>query len=243
MNTDDKSQKRVSGMFDRIAPTYDMLNHILSLSIDKRWRARAIKEMEIAENDLILDLASGTGDMGLAALELCPACYVVGLDISQNMLHLAQEKAVRNGLDGRFGFIFGDACGLPFQEGTFDKAMVTFGIRNMPDVSLAFAQVKRVLKNGGTLAILEFSMPQKPVIRTLYSWYFKSVLPFVGGLISGDGEAYHYLPGSINEFLSPSEVESAIEDSGFSMLKSIRLFPGISHLYIAVKKTDTGKTH
>ena len=240
MNTNDKSQKTVRGMFDRIAPTYDLLNHILSLSIDKRWRTRAIKELGIKENNLVLDLASGTGDMGLTTLEMCPECCVVGLDISQNMIHLAQEKRDRKGLDGRFGFVFGDACGLPFKDGTFDKAMVTFGIRNMPDVPLALAQVRRVLKIGGTLAILEFSMPEKTIARTLYSWYFKDVLPFIGGLISGDGEAYRYLPGSINGFLSTSEVENVIEDSGFDILKSIGLFPGISHLYIAVKSTAIG---
>lgn len=223
-------------MFDRIAPTYDKLNHILSLSIDKGWRKKATREMGIGKDDLILDLASGTGDMTFKVLERSPECHVFGLDLSGNMLRIAQEKSHKKGLHDRCCFVSGDAYALPFREATFDKAMVAFGIRNMPDIPSALTEVGRVLKSGGILTILEFSMPKNLFEKALYSFYFKAGLPIVGRFISGDDKAYRYLPESINKFLSVQDMKDTITNSGFDIQRSINLFPGISHLYIASRR-------
>lgn len=233
MISEDKSQRAIKGMFDRIAPTYDLLNHTLSFSIDKGWRRRAIKEMCLKEGDLVLDLAAGTGDMGLLALQLCRNCNVVGIDLSSNMLRLAQKKRDKKGDGVPYSLVSGDSYSLPFRDETFDSAMVSFGIRNMEDIPMALVQIRRVLKAGGTLAILEFAMPRNPFARLVYSAYFKGLLPIVGRIISGDGSAYRYLPGSINSFFSAEEMDTMITESGFSLRKSIGLFPGISHLYVA----------
>lgn len=238
MTIEDKSQRAMKGMFDRIAPTYDLLNHTLSFSVDKGWRRRAIKEMRLKEGDLVLDLAAGTGDMGLLALKLCPNCHVIGVDLSSNMLRLAQDKRNKKGDNVPYTLISGDGYNLPFREETFDSAMIAFGIRNMADIPLALTQMHRVLKAGGTLAILEFAMPRNPFMKLGYSAYFEGLLPFIGKIISGDGKAYRYLPGSISAFFSAEEMDAMITESGFSLNKSIGLFPGISHLHIARRIED-----
>lgn len=208
------------------------------MSIDKGWRKRAIREMGIAKDDLILDLASGTGDMTFQVLEINPECHIFGLDLSCNMLRIAQEKSDKRGFNDRCCFVSGDAYALPFRDGTFDKAMVAFGIRNMPDIPSALTELRRVLKDGGILTILEFSKPKNLFEKALYYFHFKVSLPLVGRLISGDNKAYRYLPESINRFLSIDDMNNTITNSGFDVQKSISLFPGISHLYIAARHKE-----
>lgn len=226
----DKSSQRIGRMFDDITPTYDLLNHILSMSIDLGWRERMIEELEVGEGDTVLDIATGTGDMAILARSRTD-CSVVGVDLSRNMLGQATLK-----WDRRFGEGYqamqGDALHLPLRDASFDKAMVAFGVRNMADIPAFIREVGRVLKPQGWLAILEFSLPPYPVVREAYLVYLTKVLPFIGGLQSGNRSAYQYLSASIRRFPSPESLTSLIQDQGFQVRRSISLSMGICHLYV-----------
>jgi Methylase involved in ubiquinone/menaquinone biosynthesis len=169
----DKRPKTIKEMFDQIAPRYDLLNHILSLSVDTLWRRKAIRRLGIKRGDSILDIATGTGDLFMLALKRNRDCRIVGIDISSEMLHIASQKKDRKGYRGRYFLVAGDACSMPFRGYAFDHAMVAFGIRNMSDVEDLFKEVRRILKDGGKFAILEFSIPEVHFIRKIYLIYLK----------------------------------------------------------------------
>ncbi len=226
----DKSSRRIGRMFDDITPTYDLLNHILSMSIDLGWRERMIEELEVGEGDTVLDIATGTGDMAILARSRTD-CSVVGVDLSRNMLGQATLKWARRFGEG-YQAMQGDALYLPLRDASFDKAMVAFGVRNMADIPAFIREVGRVLKPQGRLAILEFSLPPYPVVREAYLVYLTRVLPFIGGLQSGNRSAYQYLSASIQRFPSPESLTSLIQDQGFQVRRSISLSMGICHLYI-----------
>ena len=233
----DKHPSRIGQMFNRIAPTYDLLNHILSAGIDVKWRKMTVRYLSLKPGDLVLDLACGTGDLGFAALEATPRCRVVGVDLAEKMLRIARKKAVkRQPGASKYAFLAADILKLPFRANTFDKAMVAFGIRNVLDPGKAFDEIHRVLKPGGSLAILEFSLPEKAFLRDLYLIYFKKILPFVGGLVSGDPEAYRYLPTSVNSFTPPAVLSLEMKNSGFK-IRTIKSFTGgISYLILGDKR-------
>jgi demethylmenaquinone methyltransferase/2-methoxy-6-polyprenyl-1,4-benzoquinol methylase len=230
----EKAPRTIGQMFDDIAPSYDLLNHMLSLTIDVRWRKRALRGLQLCSKDVVLDVASGTGDMALLAISL-HGCSVVGLDLSRNMLGNAARKCNRNGTF--YSAIGGNALSMPFQDASFDKAMVSFGIRNMTDMPSFFREIGRVLRPGGSLAVLEFSLPTYPLVRQLYLVYLTKVLPFIGGLQSGNRSAYQYLSGSICQFPSPQSIATLVEQHGLELLESIPLTMGIAHLFIVRKKS------
>ncbi len=230
----DKSAGRIGRMFDDISPTYDLLNHMLSMSIDVRWRERMMDELGPRQGENVLDIATGTGDMAVLARSRT-GCSIVGVDLSRNMLEVAVEKWRNRFEDGSYPAIQGDALHLPLKDGSFDKAMVSFGIRNMTDIGGFLDEMRRVLRPKGRLAILEFSIPRYPLVRQVYLAYLTKVLPFIGGLQSGNRSAYQYLSASIQRFPSPESMESLFQQRGFRVEKTLPQTLGVCHLYVIEK--------
>ncbi len=238
MTTLDKDPRRIAAMFDAIAGRYDLLNRLLSAGLDRRWRRRAIAALGLSGRERVLDVCTGTADLAIAALGRDPrrrAVRVIGIDRAAAMLALGKKKLRRRGLDDRVGLVRADALSLPVADGTVDAATVAFGIRNVPDAAAACRELYRVLKSGGRLAVLEFSLPTLPGVRPLYLWYFRRVVPAVGRLVSGHQQAYTYLPRSVDGFAGPAQLVALIHEAGFREVRPIRLALGIVYLYVAVK--------
>ena len=233
----DKSPDRIAGMFDAIAPRYDLLNHLLSAGIDRRWRAAAIASLKLTGRETVLDVCCGTADVALEGRRGGPsgppAARAVGVDFSGAMLALGLKKVKAAGESGRIALIRGDAMRLPAAGRSVDAVTVAFGIRNVQRPEVACAEMARVLRPGGRLAILEFGVPQIPGIKPLYLWYFTHVLPRIGRAISGHGAAYSYLPASVGTFASPSEFMETLRRAGFSDVRADPLTFGIVYLYTA----------
>jgi demethylmenaquinone methyltransferase/2-methoxy-6-polyprenyl-1,4-benzoquinol methylase len=230
----DKSASRIGRMFDDISPTYDLLNRMLSMSIDLRWRERMIDELGPIKGEEVLDIATGTGDMAVLA-RTRTGCSIVGLDLSRNMLEVAELKWGKRFEGEHYPSIQGDALHLPLKDGSFDKAMVSFGVRNMTDIGGFIDEMHRVLRARGRLAILEFSVPRYPLVRQLYLAYLTRILPFIGGLQSGNRAAYQYLSVSIQRFPSPESMEALFQEKGFKVERSLPQTLGICHLYVIEK--------
>ena len=231
--TVDKTPSRIAGMFDAIAPRYDLLNHLLSAGLDRRWRARAIAEARPGPGSRVLDLCTGTADLAVAAAQSGTGISVVGIDFAGEMLRLAARKTASLGLDRAIRLVRGDATSLPLPDASCDAATIGFGIRNVVDAPRALRELARVLRPGGRLAILEFGEPRIPGIKTMYAWYFRYLLPMVGRLVSRHRSAYSYLPASVTTFPSPSEFSRIIAASGFSQVRAVPLSFGIVYLYVA----------
>ncbi|HET7294787.1 MAG TPA: ubiquinone/menaquinone biosynthesis methyltransferase [Vicinamibacteria bacterium] len=227
-------KRAVRSMFDRIAPRYDLLNRLLSAGIDVRWRRRAVDLLGLGGSGRVLDLCTGTADLMIEWLERGPGCSGIGLDLSTEMLRLAAHKLRARSHPLRGFLLGGDAERLPFRSASFDGAMVAFGIRNVGDVDGALREVARVLRPGGRLVILEFGMPSG-ALGVLYRLYFARVLPFVGGLVSGDRGAYRYLPDSVRRFDAPEELAARLLRAGFGALEARRLTLGIAWLHGGAK--------
>ena len=231
---DEGSKKeQVCEMFDNIAPTYDTLNHTLSAGIDRWWRRRTVRLVERSRPQRVLDLATGTGDLAIALAHAMPQCRVEGVDLSEGMLRYAREKAQRAGLDGRLTFACGDAERLDFDDGRFDAVTVAFGVRNFGDLQAGLCEMRRVLRSGGMVAVLELSIPKNPVVRWLYGIYSHSVMPLLGGAVSRDRAAYRYLPESVEEFPSPEKFLEIMAGAGFAGCKYRSLTFGTARIYTA----------
>jgi demethylmenaquinone methyltransferase/2-methoxy-6-polyprenyl-1,4-benzoquinol methylase len=220
-------------MFDAIAPRYDLLNHLLSAGLDRRWRKRAVDELALASGARVLDLCTGTADLAVAVVRRVPRAAVVGVDFAAEMLRLALAKVRQEGLGSAIRLVRGDAARLPVADGCCDAATIGFGIRNVADPAGALAELARVLRPGGRLSILEFGEPRIPGVRTLYAWYFRYVLPLVGRFVSKHRTAYSYLPASIVAFPPPGEFVRLITATGFSHAHAVPLSFGIVYLYTA----------
>lgn len=190
---------QVEEMFDSISNRYDLLNHLLSANIDKVWRRNVIKRIKKYQPKTILDIATGTGDFAIAATKIDVA-KVIGIDISEGMLKVGRKKIEKRKLSDRIELIKADSENLPFDDNSFDAAMVGFGVRNFENLEKGLSEVLRVLKPGGVFFILEFSKPEKTPFKQVYHIYFNRILPFIGRIISKDKNAYDYLPESVNEF-------------------------------------------
>ena len=226
----DKRPAVIGGMFDRIAPAYDRLNGILSLSIDRYWRKKAIQALRLEDDSLVLDIATGTGDLAFRALR-DSRCRVIGIDLSARMLEQAARKA-GSYLNTRYFPISGDALTLPFRDDTFDRAMVAFGIRNVIRVDRFLDELARVTRKGGRIAILELSVPSNRFQKKVYFLYFKYILPVLGGIISGNPQAYRYLRDSVLDFLPPAVLARLSEERGLTVVASDPLLGGIAYLHI-----------
>ena len=220
-------------MFDAIAGRYDRLNHVLSAGIDRRWRTRAIRSLRLTGRERILDLCTGTGDLAIAAARAQPSARVVGVDFSGEMLRVGDRKLRNERLDDRIAMVRGDATRIPLRDASVDAATIGFGIRNVQDMDAACAELHRVLKPGGRLAILEFAVPTMPVFGAVYAWYVNRVLPRVGRALSRNDSAYAYLPASISAFATPEEFVKILRRAGFSAISPIRLMLGSVILYTA----------
>lgn len=228
-------KEEVRLMFDSIAGSYDFLNHALSLNIDKIWRKRLIKSLKKYRPKKILDVATGTGDLALAALILDPV-LVTGVDIAAGMLEVGRKKIEARGESLRIKLVEGDSENLPFETGEFDAVTVAFGVRNFEDTQKGLSEMARVLRPGGVVAILEFTMPLSFPVRPLYRFYFKRILPVVGRFISRDFSAYRYLPDSVEAFAQRKDFVAMIENAGFEQVGySIQSF-GIAAIYSGIRK-------
>jgi len=223
-------QAAVRSMFDRIAPRYDLLNRVLSAGTDVRWRRAAVDLLELRPAARVLDLCTGTADLLVEALGRDAASRGVGVDLSSGMLSRGARKLHERGLAARTVLVGGDAERLPLRDAWFDGALVAFGIRNVSDRPRALRVARRVLKPGGRLVVLEFSMP-RGLLGAAYRLYFGRVLPLVGRMVSGDSSAYAYLPASVAVFPEPPEFGALMEQAGFRDVRWRPLSAGIAHLY------------
>lgn len=231
-----KPGAEISSMFDSIARRYDTLNHLLSAGLDRRWRARAVRELGLNGSERVLDVCTGTGDLALALVDPpdgVGAREVTGVDFAHEMLKVGLAKFRASRFSQRLHLARGDAMNLPLPGGAFDAATIAFGIRNVQQPDAALRELARALKPGGRLAILEFGFPRIPGITALYKWYFRAVLPRVGRAVSKHGRAYSYLPASVERFPTPEAFAAEIEKAGFRRVRAVPLSLGIVYLYVA----------
>ena len=225
-------------MFGRIAPRYDLLNHLLSLDIDKVWRRRVAKQFSAVLHNpaaRVLDLCCGTGDLALAFRREAPVgAEIIGSDFVPEMLVRARAKAAAGGAG--VTFVEADALALPFGDGSFDLVSCSFGFRNLANYERGLLEIFRVLKPGGVAAILEFAEPRGKLFGRLYRFYFRRVLPRLGGLISGNGSAYTYLPSSVSKFPSPEVLQGLFERAGYMDVRFVRWTGGIVTLHTASRQ-------
>ena len=229
-----KSPSRIAGMFDAIAAHYDLLNHLLSAGIDKRWRRLAIRSLRLTGRERVLDLCTGTADLAIAARMTTPrAARVIGIDFAGAMLRVGREKLRRADMDEAVALVRGDASRIPLVDRSVDAVTIGFGIRNVENTAAACREMARVLKPGGTIAILEFAIPRMPIVRAAYLAYFNHVLPRIGRIVSRHNAAYGYLPASVGAFASPDEFVTILRNAGFTSISASPLTFGIVFLYTA----------
>lgn len=230
----DKNKESIKQMFNRIAPSYDLLNHTLSMGIDKYWRKKLLKDLKPYNPKNILDIASGTGDLALLLAEKTNA-KLTAIDISESMLGIAEKKSLKNKLTEKIHFVLADAEQLPFADNEFDAAVVAFGVRNFENLQKGLIEIKRVLKNDAPFFILELTAPAKFPLKQLYKFYFSAILPLAGRIISHDKTAYTYLPSSVYSFPSGELFINELNKAGFQKARFINLSGGIVTLYNAIK--------
>jgi demethylmenaquinone methyltransferase/2-methoxy-6-polyprenyl-1,4-benzoquinol methylase len=225
----------IGSMFNDIAFRYDFLNHLLSFGIDRIWRRKAIAVIsETHRNPRILDIATGTADLAIAAMKLDPL-HITGIDISPKMIESGKEKIQKKGFTEKIDIIEGDSEKIPFGDGTFDVAMVAFGVRNISDRLKGLSEMSRVLNQKGMIMVLEFSRPEHFPLRQLYHFYFRIILPVIGRLISGNRIAFSYLPDSVMEFPDNEKFMDLMRSAGFHRIGYRKLTGGIACIYTGFK--------
>ena len=234
-NSDLSKKKQVEKMFDNISSKYDFLNHFLSFGIDHVWRRKTIRLMKSENPKVILDVATGTGDLAFAAYKKLNPEKIIGLDLSNGMLEVGRKKIKKKKLEDKLEFVQGDSENLPFDDNFFDAVMVSFGVRNFENLNMGLKEIFRVLKPSGKIYVLEFSKPKKFPIKQLFSFYSKAILPILGSFISNDKSAYHYLPASVDAFPEADIFTNELDQVGFSNSTYQELSGGISSIYMAKK--------
>ncbi|MDO9579332.1 MAG: bifunctional demethylmenaquinone methyltransferase/2-methoxy-6-polyprenyl-1,4-benzoquinol methylase UbiE [Bacteroidales bacterium] len=231
----ENKRAKVESMFDSIAWRYDFLNHFLSFGIDHLWRRRAIRIIsESYKNPHILDVATGTGDLAIAAMRLNPS-KIDGIDISQKMMKIGKDKIDRKGFTCKIVLTPGDSENIPFGDTVFDVAMVAFGVRNFSDPLKGLSEMNRVIRDKGMILVLEFSKPSGFLFRSVYNFYFRKILPFFGKLFSKDKAAYSYLPDSVMKFPDNDEFLKLLALAGFSEIQQIKLTGGVASIYTGIR--------
>ncbi len=233
-NSKATKKEQVAQMFDNIAPKYDFLNHFLSMGIDKLWRKKVVNYLKKYQPENILDIATGTGDLAISALRIKPK-KVTGIDISQEMLNVGKVKIKKKGIEDKIDLLKADSENLPFENESFDAAMVAFGVRNFENLQKGLQEIQRVLKKNKALVVLEFSKPKVFPVKQIYNFYFSNILPFVGKIFSKDNSAYTYLPQSVKAFPEGKDFLEELKKAGFRTYKEKRLTFGIASIYIAEK--------
>ena len=225
------TQQEVVRMFNRISPVYDMMNRIMSLGMDLRWRRRAVAALDIPPDGRVLDLACGTGDMAVMAATRHPGIHVVGVDPSPSMMVVGLPRFSQNGVV----LIRGWGEHLPFPDNTFDRGMMSFGIRSFPDRVIALKELRRAIVTGGKLVILEMTSRKRSLLETIFSWYFRGLMPLIGSLVSRDWKAYHYLPKSVGAFPRPDNFLQEIMEAGWKSAKWTPMAGGVVSSFLAEK--------
>ncbi len=226
----------IRSLFDNIASTYDLLNHLLSFGMDIHWRKKAVQELRGAEGQ-ILDLATGTGDVAIQIIHQNGQDQkVYGLDFSMPMMKRAQRKISKMGLGKAIKLIYGDALFLPFRDNSFSASVIAFGLRNIVEKEKALSEMVRVIKPGGKLVILEFTLPEKGWMKRCFPIYFQRILPWLGGIMSGDRGAYTYLPKSVSNFPSIEKYEELMRSTGLETIRSQSLTGGIASMISGKKR-------
>ncbi|QQT24588.1 bifunctional demethylmenaquinone methyltransferase/2-methoxy-6-polyprenyl-1,4-benzoquinol methylase UbiE [Sphingobacterium spiritivorum] len=234
-NAEGDKKTQVADMFNNISKTYDFLNHFMSLGIDIIWRKKAIRSLRSIHPQLMLDVATGTGDFALESIKILNPKKIIGVDISEGMLQVAQEKITNKGLQQQFEVQLGDSEKLMFEDHTFDAVTVAFGVRNFENLEQGLADICRVLKPGGKAVILEFSNPKSFPIKQLYNFYFHNVTPFIGKLFSKDSSAYSYLPESVAKFPDGNRFAAIMKEVGFSETIIRPQTFGVCTIYVSTK--------
>lgn len=225
---------KVGQMFDSISHRYDFLNHFLSMGIDKAWRKKLISELKKNNPLKVLDVATGTADLAIQ-LAKSSNCQITGIDISEGMLREGKRKIESAGMQNRINLLSAAAESIPFATNSFNAAMVAFGVRNFDNLSLGLTEMHRCLSPEGSLFVLEFSKPTTPVIKQLYQFYFRYILPFLGGVISGSFKAYRYLPRTVNAFPDGRQFIDIMHKAGFIDCRAQSFTLGIATLYSGKK--------
>lgn len=235
-NQEDQSKAaEVEQMFNAIAPKYDLLNHLLSMNIDKGWRKKAINSLkDLKPLSRILDVATGTGDLAILANKMLNV-PVAGTDLTEGMIEIGRQKVAKLGLENEISLSKADSEALPFSDGEFDAVTVAFGVRNYAHLDKGLAEMARVLRSGGRMVILEFSRPRSFPMKQLYMFYFRNILPIIGRCVSKDRRAYEYLPESVLAFPDGTDFEVYLTNAGVKPIKRISLTFGIATIYIAEK--------
>lgn len=228
-------QEQIRRMFDKIAPSYDRLNHALSLGIDRRWRRTAVDALGIHQPQQILDIATGTGDFALLLAKRIKPQYIVGADISEGMMAVGREKVKEEGLQNVISFQYEDCMQLSFPDGSFDAVTSSYGVRNFQNLDKGLQEMQRVLRPGGHLLIVELTPPPSFPMKQLFWLYAHVVMPLLGRLISHDDSAYTYLPASMDAFPQPEQMEGILRKAGFTEVQWRRFTFGISTMYLATK--------
>ncbi len=221
-NPEGGKKEQVADMFNNISKTYDLLNRFMTMGIDTIWRKKAIKSLKSLNPQMMLDVATGTGDFAIEAIRILNPKKIIGVDISQGMLDVAKEKIKKKGLEEQFEVCLGDSEALPFEDQTFDAVTVAFGVRNFENLEQGLSDIRRVLKPGGKAIILELSNPTAFPIKQLFNFYFNKITPAMGKLISKDNRAYEYLPESVAKFPDGERFAAITKTVGF---KSCRVRP------------------
>ena len=232
------SKNYVRKMFDGIAADYDKLNHLMSLGVDRTWRRRALSRIFDREGVRdVLDIACGTGDFSLEIARRLPeGGHVTGLDLSRGMLDVMDAKVSAAGMEGLISAAQGDSEQMDFASDSFDCATIGFGIRNFENREVALKEILRVLRPGGSLVILELSVPSTPVLKWLYKLYFVHIMPLIGGMVSGDAKAYRYLPASVLAFPPKDEWMATMRSCGYAEVSHKAFTFGICRMYSGIKE-------
>ncbi len=225
----------VRGMFNDIAPTYDRLNHILSFDVDKLWRKRVVRTVRKLGAKHIMDMATGTGDLAIALAKGIEGSTIYGADFSSEMLAVAKQKIEHLGLSERISLTECNAEDIPLEDEAVDATTIAFGVRNFEHQREALTEIKRTIRKGGHLIVLEFSNPKCAFVRWCYRLYSHHILPAIGRLVSKHATAYTYLPTSIDQFASPENFSALLEEVGFDHVERKSQSMGIAHIYIAHK--------
>ncbi len=228
-------KEQVAGMFDDIAVRYDFLNRFLSAGIDMRWRKKALKHLTEIRPSTILDVATGTADVAIMAAGLLKPEKITGIDISEGMLEIGRKKIHKLGLDKTIELLNGDSEAINFNDNTFDAVTVAFGVRNFQHLEKGLSEIRRVLKPGGKLMVLEFSQPTLPLVKPVYTFYMKIVTPSMGKLFSKNRDAYKYLDESIKKFPEGKNFTTILDKLGYQKTYSKPLSLGICSIYCGVK--------
>ena len=225
----------VRGLFDNIASRYDLANSVITFGRIGKWRQRLVGEIGLRGSRLILDLATGTGDLALAVARHAPEAQIVGIDLSLEMVRYGREKVRRAGLDGRISFLIADVTALPFKDGVADTVVNAFLLRHLPSLPDAFLEFKRVLRPGGQIASLELTQPTTPVFRQVFGFLFRHVTPVLGGLVSGDYEAFRYLPRSLAPYPGHEDLSGIMRGAGYEDVRCGLMWGGAVAVHAGTK--------